>query len=52
MLAAQKELLENEISTQRESLKLQFANVPSQMNELAKSNGETESNNTHSATKD
>ena len=36
MLAAQKELLENEISTQRESLKLQFANVPSQMNELAK----------------
>ena len=36
MLATQKELLENEISTQRESLKLQFANVPSQMNELAK----------------
>lgn len=36
MLAAQKELLENEISTQRESLKLQFVNVPNQMNELAK----------------
>lgn len=36
MLAAQKELLETEISAQRETLKQQFANIPSQMNDLAK----------------
>lgn len=36
MLATQRQILENEIAKQRETIKEQFANVPSQMNELAK----------------
>lgn len=35
MLAAQKQILEMEIASQRDALNEQFANVPSQMNDLA-----------------